>query len=181
MSRKYKFRNPNGLYFVTFTVIKWIDAFTRTEYIDVMLDSWKFCQKNKKLRIHAWCIMSNHVHMIISSDNDLPSLMRDMKSFTSRKLRNAIIKNPKESRKSWMLKIMNQTGIKNGNNNDFQLWQQNNHPIELVGNHMINQKLNYIHKNPVKAGFAPNVLSYNYSSAPNYAGENGLIEVDLLD
>ena len=79
MSRKYKFRNPDGLYFVTYTVVYWIDLFIRPEYHEIMLDSWKYCMKHKNLRIHAWCIMTSHVHMIISSENNLWAIMRDMK------------------------------------------------------------------------------------------------------
>ena len=83
MSRKYKFFNKEDLYFVTFTVVKWIDVFTRNEYREILLDSWKYCQKHKGLEIYAWCIMTNHVHVIISSNKEeLSSIMRDMKSFT---------------------------------------------------------------------------------------------------
>ena len=79
-----------------------------------------------------------------------------------------------------MLHLMIQAGRKNGNNKNFQLWQQNNHPIELLNNFMIDQKLDYIHNNPVKAGFVKSSEAYNYSSASNYADEVGLIEVDVL-
>ena len=180
MSRKYKFRNPDGLYFVTYAVVKWIDLFVRPEYHEVVLESWRYCQSNKSLHIHAWCIMTSHVHMIVSSDNELSAIMRDMKSNTSRRLRKAIAHHPSESRREWILTMMANTGKENGNNKDFQLWQQNNHPIELVSNHMIDQKLDYIHENPVKAGIVYNPEHYLYSSAKDYADERGLIEIDKL-
>ena len=63
MSRKYKFYEPNGLYFISFAVVYWIDVFTRNEYKDIVLESWKYCQENKGLEIYAWCIMTNHIHM----------------------------------------------------------------------------------------------------------------------
>ena len=180
MSRKYKFRNPDGLYFVTFTVINWIDFFIRPEYHEVILESWKYCQINKSLRIHAWCIMTSHVHMIISSENELSAIMRDMKSNTSRQLRKALSDHPSESRREWILRMMKKEGIENGNNKDFQFWQQNNHPIELVSNFMLEQKLNYIHMNPVKAGFIQKAEHYIYSSAKDYCGEKGLIEIEKI-
>jgi REP element-mobilizing transposase RayT len=65
MSRKYKIRDQDKLYFVTFTVIHWLDVFIRREYRDIFLDSIRFCQKNKGLEICAYVIMSSHVHMII--------------------------------------------------------------------------------------------------------------------
>jgi len=125
MSRKYKFYEKTDLYFITYTVIKWIDVFTRNVYKDVLLDSWNYCIKNKGLKIHAWCIMTNHVHMIISSEKDeLSNITHDMKSFTSTSIKNMITKNPIESRKKWMLKFMTEAGMENKNNNNFQLWKQ---------------------------------------------------------
>lgn len=182
MSSKYKFRNPDAMYFVSFSVVYWIDVFIRHEYKQVLIDSWSYCQKHKSLRIHAWCIMSSHVHMIISSDeNHLANIMRDMKSYTSRKLKSSIIHHPKESRKKWMLEMMYKAGKKNGNNIDFQFWQQNNHPIELYNNFMIDQKLEYLHNNPVKAEFVYAAEQYPYSSACDYHGIKGFLEIELIE
>ncbi len=182
MSRKYKFFDKSELYFVTYTVISWIDVFTRNIYKDVMLDSWNFCMKHKGLKIHAWCIMTNHVHMIVSSEQDeLSNIMRDMKSFTSTTLKRIITENPQESRKKWMLSMMKSAGVKNNNNDAFQLWQQHNHPIILDTNRLIDQKLNYIHDNPVKEGFVDEPEDYLYSSAKDYVGIKGLIDIELID
>ena len=70
MSRKYKFFNKYKPYFVSYAVIDWIDVFTRNVYKNVMLDSWNYCMKNKGLKIHSWCIMTNHVRMIVSSKQE---------------------------------------------------------------------------------------------------------------
>ncbi len=182
MSRKYKFYEKTDIYFVTYSVIQWIDVFTRNEYRDVLLDSWNYCIRNKGLKIYAWCIMTNHVHMIISSEKDeLSDIMRDMKSFTSTTIKKMIQGNPVESRKLWMLKLMRDAGMKNKNNNAFQLWQQHNHPILLDSNFLLDQKLDYIHNNPVKAGFVDEPEAYLYSSARDYAGVKGLIDVELIE
>ena len=182
MSRNYKFFDNTELYFVTYTVVSWVDVFTRDEYRNVLLNSWNYCIKNKGLKIYSWCIMTNHVHMIILSDkNDLSNIMRDMKSFTSTTIKKMIIDNPRESRKKWMLKIMKDAGLKNKNNNEFQLWQQHNHPIILDSNFMLEQKLDYIHNNPVKAGFVDESESYLYSSARDYAGIKGLVDIEFIE
>ncbi len=182
MSRKYKFYDKTDLYFVTYTVVNWLDVFTRNEYRDVLLDSWNYCIKNKGLIIYAWCIMTNHVHMIISSrKEELSHIMRDMKSYTSTTLKHLISKNPKESRKKWLLKMMKAAGDKNSNNHSFQLWQQHNHPILLDTNFLIDQKLNYIHNNPVKAGFVEKPEDYLYSSARDYADLKGLIDIEFIE
>jgi REP element-mobilizing transposase RayT len=181
MSRKYKFRNHEGIYFVSFATVYWIDVFIRNIYRDILIDSWRYCQKEKGLDIYAWVIMSSHVHMIIGSKtNQLEDIVRDMKSFTSRKIRDTITENSQESRREWMLWMMTRAGIKNGNNKGFQFWQQNNHPIELSDNTMMDQKLDYIHYNPVTAGFVEKPEEYIYSSARDYCGIKGLVEVERL-
>ena len=157
MSRKYRIRDQGKLYFVTFTVINWIDIFIRDEYRNVFLESVQYCQKNKGLEVYAWCIMTSHIHMILGTkgENRLEDIIRDLKSFTSRRIRKLLENKEKvgESRRGWIFSMMNQAGIKNGNNKDFQFWQQHSHPIELSTNSLLDQKLDYIHNNPVKAGF----------------------------
>ena len=147
-----------------------------------MLDSWNYCMKNKGLKIHSWCIMTNHVHMIVSSEQEeLSNIMRDMKSYTSTTLKKTISNNPNESRKRWILEMMKLAGSSNNNNKGFQFWQQHNHPLILNTNKLIEQKLNYIHNNPVKAGFVDKPEEYLYSSARDYIGIKGLIDVELID
>ena len=79
-----------------------------------------------------------------------------------------------------MIWIFKSRGEKNSNNKSYQFWQQDNHPIELVDSEMFKQKLEYIHNNPVKAEFVEKPENYKYSSAVNYAGEKGVIDIELL-
>jgi REP element-mobilizing transposase RayT len=65
MSRKYKFRNPEALYFVTFATVNWIDVFIRRINKDILVDSLNYCIANKGLVVYAWVVMSNHVHLVI--------------------------------------------------------------------------------------------------------------------
>jgi hypothetical protein len=88
--------------------------------------------------------------------------------------------NPKESRKEWMMEMMIKTGLNNGNNKDWQFWQQNNHPIELSSNKIIDQKLEYLYYNPVVAGYVESPEDWLYSSAKDYYGNQGLLEVELI-
>lgn len=178
MSRKYKFSDNDQLYFITFTIVGWIDIFIRKTYKDILLESWKFCQKEKDLEIYSWCIMTSHVHMIVGSKGRaLDKVIGEMKSFTSRSLRKAIESAPSESRKEWMIPMLESAGLNNGNNKDWQLWQQHNHPIELTTLDMFYQKLEYIHRNPVEAGFVENEEDYLYSSARDFYDKKGLIEL----
>src|SRR3569832_592481 len=146
MSTKYKFGDQDKLYFVCFAVVNWIDLFVRNEYKQIMLDSWKHCQQNKGLEIYGWCIMTSHIHMIIGSNqNKLEDIMRDMKRHTSEKLREAIRPNQQESRREWMSKKKKRAGRQNSNNSSFQLWRQDNHPVEHNDYKILHQKLDYIH------------------------------------
>lgn len=183
MSNKYKFRDPEAIYFVSYTVVNWIDVFTRNLYREIMLDSFRYCQKEKNLIIYSYVPMTNHVHMIISSEENSPveNIMRDLKKFTSVKLINEIKNNLKESRKEWMLEIFKREGERNSNNTIYQFWQQDNHPIILDTNEMKEQRLDYIHNNPVTAGFVNKPEDYPWSSAQDYAGIKGPIQITLLD
>jgi REP element-mobilizing transposase RayT len=141
------------------------------------------CIDQKGLVVHAWVIMTNHVHLIISKKEPakkIESILGDLKKFTSLKIIQAIESNPKESRKEWMVRAFRKAGKSNPNNKEYQFWQQDNHPIELVTNEMIEQRLEYIHQNPVEAGFVSHAEDYLYSSAADYAGEKGLLKIELL-
>lgn len=106
--------------------------------------------------------------------------MRDFKKFTSSRLIRAIKENPYESRKEWMIEIFETEGRKNPNNKFFQFWQQDNHPIELTSNKMMDQKLDYLHNNPVEHGFVNKPEDFPWSSIASYFGEKGMIDVEVI-
>lgn len=185
MSKKYKFNDPEAVYFITATVVDWVDVFTRNIYRDLLLDSFRFCQQNQGLQIHAWVLMTNHFHLICSFINGAnPGLViKNIKSFTAIRLIDCIINNSKESRKQWMLDIFEKHGKVNKNNYRFQFWQHENHPVNLSNVDMFNQRFNYLHQNPVKAGFVNKPEDWLYSSAVDYytKNEKGLLELVRLD
>jgi putative transposase len=182
MSRKYKFRDPDKLYFVSFATINWIDLFIRPEYAGIVIDSIRHCQENKGLELYAWCLMTSHVHMIMGThDRPMEDILRDLKSFTSRRLKEELYQHPGESRRVWMVEMMERAGRENGNNRCWQLWQQHNQPIELSDNRMLDQRLDYLHRNPVEAGFVREPEDWQYSSALDYAGGKGLLEVMIIE
>jgi len=182
MSRKYKFHDQDQLYFVSFAVVYWIDLFIREEYKKILLNSWHYCMENKGMELYGWCIMSSHVHMIIGSHGEkLENIMRDMKRHTSVQLRESIEKNPVESRKEWLLWMFSRAEQRNGNNSNFQLWRQDNQPIALESLKKQHASLEYIHNNPVEAGIVEKPEEYLYSSARDYYGLSGKIEIRKLE
>lgn len=129
------------------------------------------------MEIHAWCIMTNHVHLIFRSlDTQKPELLlRDLQRFTSRSAINAIQENPNKSRKEFLLDHFKKEAEKSSNNTKHQFWRHNNKPIDLWSNEVIQQKIDYIDNHPVEEGIVFRPEDYKYSSALDYAGEKGLL------
>jgi putative transposase len=177
----YKIRDQEGVYYLTFTVVNWVDVFTRKRYKDILIDSLIFCQKHKGLKIYAFVIMSNHMHCVLScKENKLSDVIRDFKTHTSKTIIKSITDEVGESRKEWMLAQFKDKGLNNKRNKNYQFWKQDNHPIELYSNYFIEQKVDYIHKNPLESGIVEKPEEYIYSSAKNYCGEEGLLKVEFL-
>ena len=110
--------------------------------------------------------MTNHLHLIVRSENqNLSSILRDFKTYTSNELIKLILNNKKESRKNWILGKFREYGSSNPYNKKFQVWMNGNYPVVLFRNKVINQKIRYIHMNPVRAGFVDEPKKYYYSSA----------------
>ncbi len=167
---------------MSIATVEWVDVFSRKEYVEIILESLKHCQKEKGLIIYAWCIMTNHIHLIASAKQGfvLSGIMRDFKKYTSSTIIKAISNNVYESRRNWMLWIFKKAGEKNSNNKNFQFWRQDNHPEELMSNKFKDQKLEYIHNNPVESGLVDNPEDYRYSSGRDYAGGKGLLDIAFL-
>ena len=183
MASKYIINDHQRPHFISFATIQWVDALSRPAYKDIVIESLRYCQQEKGLTLYAYIIMSNHVHIIASAKEgfSLSDILRDIKKFTSKRLFEAIEGNQQESRKSWMLELFRSAGEKNSNNKNFQVWQQDNHPIELSNAIMSRQRLDYLHRNPVAEGLVREPEHYLYSSALNYAGAKGLLEVEFLE
>ena len=156
--------HSDKLYFLTHTVVDWIDVFTRQELAMIVVDSLNYCISNKGLEVFAWCLMPSHLHMIArtaEADGNLSNIMRDFKKFTSKKIVKTIPE-INESRKEWLIRHL-QTGV-----NSFQVWKEGMHPIELYSQKFMDQKLDYIHNNPVAAGIVYEPQQYVFSSARDY-------------
>jgi len=181
MPSSYKITDNNALYFITFTVVNWIDVFTRDIFRDIFYESVNFCIRKKGLQIHAYCIMTNHIHLIASTNkNSLSDIVRDLKAYTSRQIRLCLEKTTVESRKKWMMNTFIFRGTYNVNNYDFQFWEKGYHPVILNTNFKIDQRLEYIHNNPVKQGLVLLPQHWLHSSATFYNEENALTFIPLI-
>ena len=179
MGFKYQIRSDKP-YFLTHTIVDWVDVFTRRELANVVVDSLNYCVEKKGLEVYAWCLMPSHLHMIAraaeQSENDLSSIMRDFKKFTSKTIIETM---PEigESRREWMMKHFH------SGPNSYQVWQEGMHPIELSKGKFTAQKLDYIHNNPVVAGIVREPWDYLLSSATDYCLMNrkGLVKICFIE
>lgn len=147
-----------------------------------MINALQYCQKNKGLEIYAYCIMSNHIHLLCKATNGflLSDVMRDFKKFTSKKIIKTIQEEP-ESRKEWMLDYFNGVCKHLKRGQQFKVWQDGYHAEIVETNWFIKQKVNYIHNNPVKEKIVGLPEDYYFSSARNYASLDNDLDVVLLD
>ena len=173
----YKIEDQTQAYFLTLTVEKWVDVFSRKIYRDIIIDTLRFCQQNKGLEIFAFVVMTNHIHLVVrSAEGKLSSTIREFKSYSAKQIIEAIKTEP-ESRRQWMCQLFKWSAVDNKRSENYQFWQRDNHPEVLYSPDFIDQKINYIHQNPVKAGFVLNPEDYLYSSAMAYAGLPCLLDV----
>lgn len=180
MKEGYVIRDQTLPYFITATVVDWVDVFTRKCYKDIVIDCFDFCIKKKGMVLYSYVIMSNHIHMIVqSNDGSLSDLLRDFKKFVSKTITHKIQTEP-ESRREWMLERFRLATESHSRNKNYQFWQYGNHAEEIYSEKFMWSKIDYIHLNPVRAGILSKPQDYIFSSASNYVDGKGIIDVELV-
>ncbi len=179
--RPFQVSDQHAVYFLTLTIVDWIDIFTRREYKLEVVDSLNFCVERKGLEIFAWCLMSNHLHLLCRSKEAflLSDTIQDFKKFTARKILASLEKESIESRASWILKAFKDKGANQSRITNYKFWIDGLHAVAVESNHFLEQKLHYIHQNPVEAMIVDEPEEYLFSSARDYAGRKGLVKVEI--
>ncbi|QOG04747.1 transposase [Flavobacterium sp. MDT1-60] len=181
MKDGYVIRDQKLPHFITSTVVDWIDVFTRQTYRDIVIECLDYCIKNKGMILYGYVIMSNHIHLIVQSEEGkLSDLIRDFKKFIAKNILDKIQNSP-ESRREWMLERFKLATQKHQRNKEYQLWQYGNHAEEIYSTTFMWSKLHYIHLNPVRSGLVAKASDYIYSSASNYVNDSGLLEIEKVD
>lgn len=182
MSTKYKATTTEDCYFITITTVGWIDVFTRLNQKQNIISALQYCQSHKGLEIYAYCIMTSHIHMLCKATDGfiLSDVIRDFKKYTSKKIIQTIINEP-ESRREWILDYFKKSCEHLKKEQQYKVWQNGYHAEHIFSNKFIQQKIDYIHFNPVKDKIVSLPEDYYYSSARNYATLENEIEVVLLD
>ena len=169
---RYKIYNEQQPHFLTMTVVEWIPLFTNHEIVSLLLESLRFVQKEREVVIYAYVIMEHHLHLIASAP-ELAKTMKEFKSYTARRIIDYL-----EKRKfAQLLEKLHREKLAHKTKSDYQLWQEGSHPEEIYSEAMLLQKIEYIHNNPVRRGYVDEATQWRYSSARNYEGMEGLLEV----
>jgi putative transposase len=168
---RYKFKDRSAPHFMTCTVLRWIPVFTRPETVNIVLDSCRYLM-NEGFRLYAFVILENHLHLIAQSEKLDRDMMR-FKSYTARQIIDYLELNN-------VRMILDQLALyKKAHKSDsrYQFWQEGVHPELISSDEMMRTKVEYIHNNPVVRGYVDRPEHWRYSSARNYIGEQGLLDV----
>jgi len=174
MSRsRYKFiPGDTSPYLLTATTVNWLPLFNNPTIAEIIFDSLRFLQAHNRLTIYAYVLMENHLHLIASAEI-LEKEIANFKSFTARKS----IDHYLSGENSFILEQLAFHKIPHRIDRDYQFWQQGVHPQQIQSTAMLHQKIEYMHHNPVRRGYVELPEHWRYSSARNYAGMEGLLDV----
>jgi len=173
MRSRYRINAPEAAHFITSTIVEWLPIFSSTGYCDILVDSLRFCRERKGLKLHAWVILPTHFHAIVAAP-DLSSTIADFKKYTARRL----LERLEEKQCAWLLNQLSYYRAAH-KQTTHQVWQEGFHPEAIVTDEMMLQKLDYLHTNPVRAGFVASPEHWRYSSAHSWLpGAFPILECD---
>ena len=170
--------NENETHFLTITIIEWIDIFTKPQYSQIIINSLKYCQKNKGLLLSEFVIMTNHLHLIARAKEKykLSQIISDFKKHTTRE----ILKELEKDNRKYILNLIENSFSKKKDYQD-QIWQRENYPEPIINEKFLNEKIKYIYNNPLKKEYVAKQEEWVYSSARNrILNDNSIIQLDNL-
>ena len=169
---RYRFGEDYYPHFMTNTAVAWLPVFSDPCFAEVIFDSWQFLQREREIDILAYVLMENHTHWIAVGPL-LSKRVGEFKSYTA----TAIIQRMKEKKYQTLLQELKFYKLRHKIDQTYQLWQEGSHPQCLESENVLRQKIEYTHYNPVRRGYVDDPVHWRYSSARQYAGQPGLVEV----
>lgn len=148
--------------FFTATILEWKTLLQEDKYKEEIIKSLQFLVQQKRIRLYAFVIMNNHIHLI----------WQPLPGQTLQTIQHSFLKHTAQEIKLHLqqanINLLEQFKV-NAKDRTYQFWERNSLSVELRSSKVFNQKLEYIHNNPIKAGLCTNVEDYHYSSAKFYA------------
>ncbi len=170
---RYVITEVDQPHFMTCTVMEWLPIFTRPEVVKILLDCWQYQRDHKGLKLYGYVVLENHLHFIAQAPN-LAKCVQEFKSFTARQ----IIDYLKVHHAEQLLTRLCFAKRAHKTDREYQFWQEGVHAEMVFSDEIMREKLNYIHQNPVKRGYVDRIEHWRYSSARNYEGQGGVIDID---
>jgi REP element-mobilizing transposase RayT len=153
--------------------MEWLPVFTRPDTVQIVLNSWLYLREHEGMQLYGYVILENHLHFVAQSER-LDLCVKHFKSYTARRIIDHLAAHSEEL----LLARLRSAKLAHKTDREFQFWQEGSHAELVFSEDMMREKLDYIRANPVKRGYVDKAEHWRYSSARNYAGETGLIEVD---
>ncbi|MEX0165071.1 transposase [Pseudomonas brassicacearum] len=169
---RYVITEPEKPHFLTCTLMEWLPLFIRPYLVDHLLGCWRYQQTHQNLQLFGYVVLENHLHFVAQAPN-LSTCLCQFKSFTARQIINDLQSKGAER----ALQRLRFSKRAHKQDRVYQLWQEGSHAEQVYSEAVMRQKLDYIHFNPVKRGYVELPEHWRYSSARNYAGMEGLIEI----
>ena len=169
---RYRIFEAGYPYFMTCTIVGWLPIFTRPEAVEILFDSWRFLRQDRDFQLYGYVVLENHLHLIASAP-ELANAMKSFKMYTAGKIIDLLERHGA----TVLLRQLRALKLRHKTKSQYQVWQEGSKPKQIESDEMMLQKLEYIHNNPVQRGYVDEPWHWRYSSARNYAGRPGLLEV----
>jgi REP element-mobilizing transposase RayT len=169
---RYRIFDSDHPYFLTCTIVGWLPVFTRPEAVQILFDCWNFLRQKRDFKLYGYVVLENHLHLIASAP-ELANAVKSFKMFTARQILELLERHAAEV----LLQQLCDHKLRHKTRSEYQVWQEGSQPKQIGDDAMMRQKLEYIHNNPVKRGYVDDPVHWRYSSARNYAGLTGLVDV----
>lgn len=170
-----KVYEPTHPHFLTCTVLHWLPIFTNQTSVQIVIDSLAYLQKSDNLTVFSYVILENHLHLVAQSD-DIRKSMQKFKAFTAYEL----LKLLQKQKATTLLKQFAFHKKAHKSKSSYQIWEEGFHPKLIISENMMFEKIDYVHQNPVKRGYVEEAEYWRYSSARDYKGVKGLLEIEKL-
>lgn len=170
--------------YITFNTVDWVDIFIRPSYKQVITDTLNYLIAKRGFTVYAWCLMTNHLHLIARAYDGmgLAAIEKEFKKQTTAAFLE-IIDSETDLRKQWMLQRFEQSSQNLRRLEKYQLWQSCSNPTHIDFRQLfkLQERILYVHENPVRDKIVAKPEDYLYSSAGDYAGQKGMVNVTVIN